>query len=313
MPDPGARAQGLKHCISAMFLPSPFCLLHAAKIAGTAKATVLLLLTALIKAQDSRSRRPLRPWGVPARPLQTLVFLAAAGALGLTDPRWGVAVAPQTTPRQNGLSPTSAHGRPLLRAARGAEGRLSAAAGCSWPAVAVDGKRACARLVIAVAGPMARPWIAAATLTGRSAKPLELQWQPSRGTLLAAAQGLVLLSSRPAAGRCWLCPLRLEQGEKETATGKTLSPRRPCPPGGWPYPAAWGSHGAYPAEFGPSDNPAAWSTSSLLRIGLKQVEVFAGASRITRTSAAFGAVIVGLGGGAPENPERSWFWAFVSS
>jgi len=70
-----AAAPGLKHCISAMFLPSPFCLLPAAKIAGL-QATVLLLLTALIKARIQI--KAASALGLSLLALQTLVFLAAA-------------------------------------------------------------------------------------------------------------------------------------------------------------------------------------------------------------------------------------------
>jgi hypothetical protein len=43
----------LGHRFSSILLSSPFCPLTAAKIAGL-QATVLLLLTLLIKARDSR-------------------------------------------------------------------------------------------------------------------------------------------------------------------------------------------------------------------------------------------------------------------
>jgi hypothetical protein len=43
----------LGHRFSSILLSSPFCSLTAAKIAGL-QATVLLLLTLLIKARDSR-------------------------------------------------------------------------------------------------------------------------------------------------------------------------------------------------------------------------------------------------------------------
>ncbi|NQV09763.1 MAG: hypothetical protein HQ527_01130 [Cyanobacteria bacterium] len=63
-----------------MFLPSPFCLLPAAKIAGL-QATVVLLLTALIKSRIQI--KAASALGLSLLALQTLVFLAAAGTLGL--------------------------------------------------------------------------------------------------------------------------------------------------------------------------------------------------------------------------------------
>jgi hypothetical protein len=67
-----------------MLLPNPFCPLawplSAAKIAGL-QATVLLLLTLLIKARIQIKAASAVGFALLA--LQTLVFLAAAGALGL--------------------------------------------------------------------------------------------------------------------------------------------------------------------------------------------------------------------------------------
>jgi hypothetical protein len=63
-----------------MLLPSPFCPLTAAKIAGL-QATVLLLLTLLIKARVQI--KAASALGLFLLALQTLVFLAASGALGL--------------------------------------------------------------------------------------------------------------------------------------------------------------------------------------------------------------------------------------
>jgi hypothetical protein len=63
-----------------MLLPSPLCPLTAAKIAGL-QATVLLLLTCLIKARIQI--KAASALGLFLLALQTLVFLAAAGALGL--------------------------------------------------------------------------------------------------------------------------------------------------------------------------------------------------------------------------------------
>lgn len=63
-----------------MFLPSPFCPLTAAKIAGL-QATVLLLLTLLIKAKIQI--KAASALGLFLLALQTMVFLAAAGVLGL--------------------------------------------------------------------------------------------------------------------------------------------------------------------------------------------------------------------------------------
>ena len=63
-----------------MLLPPPFCPLTAARIAGL-QATVLLLLTLLIKAKVQI--KAASALGLSLLALQTLVFLAAAGALGL--------------------------------------------------------------------------------------------------------------------------------------------------------------------------------------------------------------------------------------
>ncbi|MCP9932642.1 hypothetical protein KBZ08_01805 [Cyanobium sp. Candia 9D4] len=60
-----------------MLLPPPLCPFTAARIAGL-QATVLLLLTLLIKA-----RVQIKAASALGLFLQTLVFLAAAGALGL--------------------------------------------------------------------------------------------------------------------------------------------------------------------------------------------------------------------------------------
>jgi hypothetical protein len=67
-----------------MLLPNPFCPLGCpltvAKIAGL-QATVLLLLTLLIKARVQIKAASAVGFALLA--LQTLVFLAAAGGLGL--------------------------------------------------------------------------------------------------------------------------------------------------------------------------------------------------------------------------------------
>ncbi len=63
-----------------MLLPSPFCPLTAARITGL-QATVLLLLTCLIKARIQI--KAASALGLFLLALQTLVFLAASGALGL--------------------------------------------------------------------------------------------------------------------------------------------------------------------------------------------------------------------------------------
>ena len=65
-----------------MVLPIPFCPIRAAKIAGL-QATVLLLLTLLIKARVQIKVGSALGFSLLA--LQALVFLAATGALGLTD------------------------------------------------------------------------------------------------------------------------------------------------------------------------------------------------------------------------------------
>ncbi len=63
-----------------MLLPRPLCPLTAAKIAGL-QATVLLLLTCLIKARIQI--KAASALGLFLLALQTLVFLAASSALGL--------------------------------------------------------------------------------------------------------------------------------------------------------------------------------------------------------------------------------------
>jgi hypothetical protein len=63
-----------------MLLPSPLCPLTAAKIAGL-QAAVLLLLTMLTKARIQIKAASALGFFLLA--VQTLVFLAAAGALGL--------------------------------------------------------------------------------------------------------------------------------------------------------------------------------------------------------------------------------------
>jgi len=63
-----------------MLLPSPLCPFTAARIAGL-QATVLLLLTLLIKARVQI--KAASALGLFLLALQTLFFLAAAGALGL--------------------------------------------------------------------------------------------------------------------------------------------------------------------------------------------------------------------------------------
>lgn len=63
-----------------MLLLSPICPLTAAKIAGL-QATVLLLLTCLIKARIQI--KAASALGLFLLALQTLVFLAVSGALGL--------------------------------------------------------------------------------------------------------------------------------------------------------------------------------------------------------------------------------------
>ena len=63
-----------------MLLPNPCCPHTAAKIAGL-QAAVILLLTLLIKARIQIKAASMVGFALLA--LQTLVFLAAAGALGL--------------------------------------------------------------------------------------------------------------------------------------------------------------------------------------------------------------------------------------
>jgi hypothetical protein len=63
-----------------MLLPPLFCPFTAARIAGL-QATVLLLLTLLIKARVQI--KAASALGLFLLALQTLVFLAAAGTLGL--------------------------------------------------------------------------------------------------------------------------------------------------------------------------------------------------------------------------------------
>ncbi len=63
-----------------MLLPNPLCPLSAAKIAGL-QATVLLLLGLLIKSRIQI--KAFSALGLFLLLLQTLVFLAAGGALGL--------------------------------------------------------------------------------------------------------------------------------------------------------------------------------------------------------------------------------------
>ena len=62
-------------------LPNPFCPLTAAKLVGL-KATVLLLLTLLIKARIRIAA--FSALGIVLLLLQTLVFLAISGGLVLT-------------------------------------------------------------------------------------------------------------------------------------------------------------------------------------------------------------------------------------
>ncbi len=77
-----------------MLLPNPFCPLSVAKIAGL-QATVLLLLTLLIKARVQI--KAASALGLALLVLQTLVFLAATGALGLAG-LGGLAVAVNRRP-----------------------------------------------------------------------------------------------------------------------------------------------------------------------------------------------------------------------
>jgi len=81
---PGAERETtppeLVHCPSPMLLLSPFSPFTAAKIVGL-QATVLLLITLLIKAQVQI--KAASALGLFLLALQTLVFLAVSGALGL--------------------------------------------------------------------------------------------------------------------------------------------------------------------------------------------------------------------------------------
>jgi hypothetical protein len=67
-------------CIRAVLLLTPPCPLTAARLLGL-KATVLLLITLLIKARIQIKLAS--ALGLFLLALQTLLFLAAAGALGL--------------------------------------------------------------------------------------------------------------------------------------------------------------------------------------------------------------------------------------
>lgn len=73
-----------------MLLPIPFCPFTAAKIAGL-QATVLLLLTLLIKSRIQI--KAASALGLFLLALQTLVFLAVGGGLGLAA-LGGLAFAP---------------------------------------------------------------------------------------------------------------------------------------------------------------------------------------------------------------------------
>jgi hypothetical protein len=79
-----------------MLLPSPFCPLTAAKIAGL-QATVLLLLALLIKARVQI--KTASAIGLFLLALQTLLFLAASGALGVAA-LGGMALARSRRPTQ---------------------------------------------------------------------------------------------------------------------------------------------------------------------------------------------------------------------
>jgi hypothetical protein len=68
------------HCIGAVLLLTPPCPFTAARLLGL-KATVLLLITLLIKARIQIKLAS--ALGLFLLALQTLLFLAAAGALGL--------------------------------------------------------------------------------------------------------------------------------------------------------------------------------------------------------------------------------------
>jgi hypothetical protein len=84
----------LEDRFTAMLLPNPLCPLSVAKIAGL-QATVLLLLTLLIKARVQI--KAASALGLALLVLQTLVFLAATGALGLAG-LGGLAVAVNRRP-----------------------------------------------------------------------------------------------------------------------------------------------------------------------------------------------------------------------
>jgi hypothetical protein len=79
-----------------MLLPSPLCPLTAAKIAGL-QATVLLLLALLIKARVQI--KTASAIGLFLLALQTLLFLAASGALGVAA-LGGMALARSRRPMQ---------------------------------------------------------------------------------------------------------------------------------------------------------------------------------------------------------------------
>jgi hypothetical protein len=88
--DESALSPGLGHRFSSMLLPIPFCPFSATKIAGL-QATVLLLLTLLIKSRIQI--KAASALGLFLLALQTLVFLAVGGGLGLTA-LGGLAFAP---------------------------------------------------------------------------------------------------------------------------------------------------------------------------------------------------------------------------
>jgi hypothetical protein len=73
-----------------MLLPNPFCALTAAKIAGL-QATVLLLLTLLVKARIQIKLAS--GVGLLLLLLQTLVFLAVSGGLGVVAIAAGLVIA----------------------------------------------------------------------------------------------------------------------------------------------------------------------------------------------------------------------------
>ncbi|MCT4364012.1 MULTISPECIES: pyridoxamine 5'-phosphate oxidase family protein [Synechococcaceae] len=154
--------------------------------------------------------------------------------------------------------------RPLLRAAREREGRSPAARWLQLASVAVDGTPRVRTLVF-------RGWADGEALDlltdGRSAKPLELQWQPAVELcwLLPKARAQFRLR-----GQVLALPAELEQGERERHW-QTLSPGGRAL-WGWPVPgAAWDPTAAYPAELA-VDTPLP-EHFELLRIGLKQVEL----------------------------------------